>query len=71
MLPFCSPEEQELILSWCGYEHIDATGKVYQRINGALGKPIHMLIRRLNHVKLVCNGDQPVKAKAYLYMGYE
>lgn len=66
----CSDAERQAILSWIGIGRIDpAQAPIFQHLGQATGKLLKRLGRRINHVKLVCNSDVSLRAKAYLYMG--
>ena len=68
----CTEEEHTAILGWEGYTAIDPQDPTYHALRAATHGDLRVMIRRLNHLKFVIEEDEPsVRAKAYLFMGYD
>jgi hypothetical protein len=71
----CSPAKREALLSWPGF--VQRASRPDAWPDGLTMSELFMkhrargvFVRRLNHVKLVCERGRPVEAKAYLGFGH-
>lgn len=65
----CSTPEVRALLKWPGYSPFPKSD-FQKKLSASIGREITILIRRLNHVKLVCMPSGKILAKAYLYFAY-
>jgi len=65
----CTPDESQKIMNWPGESRF--TDPCLQHyLSGVVGKSVHRLIGRINHLKLSCNSSGEITAKIYFYCAY-